>query len=302
MSNPLVSVIIPTFKRSDYLIRAIESALNQSYKDIEVIIVDDNDGDNEFREATLRNVQLYIANNKVIYLKHEVNRGAPAARNTGLQNAQGEYIAFLDDDDEWMPEKLDKQIKLFNTLGDDYGVVGCFWRIVNEFDNKITTRKLKYRGDLSKIFALNHFAPTSMVVIKTSYLKQVNGFDITFNSRQDVELYYRLSFLCKFDFVEEELVTYYQHAGGMSTNYKRKLDTVIQYLDKHGETTIKNQTPWSEINEYLAELHAVNGEKAKAVKSFLTAFFSQPKPRLLIKMVMAVVYNKDVYKRKRNFK
>lgn len=298
----MVSVIIPTFKRSDYLIRAIESALNQSYKDIEVIIVDDNDGDNEFREATLRNVQLYIANNKVIYLKHEVNRGAPAARNTGLQNAQGEYIAFLDDDDEWMPEKLDKQIKLFNTLGDDYGVVGCFWRIVNEFDNKITTRKLKYRGDLSKIFALNHFAPTSMVVIKTSYLKQVNGFDITFNSRQDVELYYRLSFLCKFDFVEEELVTYYQHAGGMSTNYKRKLDTVIQYLDKHGETTIKNQTPWSEINEYLAELHAVNGEKAKAVKSFLTAFFSQPKPRLLIKMVMAVVYNKDVYKRKRNFK
>ena len=212
------------------MIRAIESVLNQCYTNIEIIVVDDNDGDNEFRRSTQKNLEEHIAQGKIKYVEHEVNKGLPAARNNGIRISKGEFIAFLDDDDEWLTEKIDKQLKLFNKLDDTYGVVGTYWRIINEFDKTEKIRQIKYRGDLSNILALNHFSPPSMVMVKRKYLNDVNLFDENFRWREDIELYYRLSFVCKFDFVEDVLVNYYQHPNALSTNFEKKLNAVIQYL------------------------------------------------------------------------
>lgn len=302
-TQPLVSVVIPTFQRSEFLIRAIDSVLNQSYKNIEVIVVDDNDGENEYRKSNQENLSRYIQSDKIIYLKHSQNKGLPAARNTGIKESKGKFVAFLDDDDEWLEKKLEKQIMLFDKLDESYGVVGSFWKVINEFDHNERIRTIKYRGDLSKILALNHFCPPSMVIVKRKYLEEVNLFDENFRWRQDVELYYRLSFVCKFDFVEEVLVNYYQHPNAMSTNFEKKLDAVIKYIDKHGLSIKQNKLPWSEINGYLGELYMINGAKSKALKCLSISIMNRPFHLSNYgKLIYAIFLNKDQYKEKRNFK
>ena len=101
MDKPEVSVVITTYKRPEKLGRAIKSVLNQSLKDWELIIVDDNNADSPFRKETGAFMEGYLGDSRIRYIKHEKNAGAPAARNTGIKAAMGAYIALLDDDDEF---------------------------------------------------------------------------------------------------------------------------------------------------------------------------------------------------------
>ena len=112
-NQPLVSVIIPTYKRLGMLGRAIDSVLNQTYNNIEIIIVDDNNEDSEYRKETERFMKKYDDNIEIKYVKHKQNKNGAAARNTGINNANGVYIAFLDDDDEFSPKKIELQIIFF---------------------------------------------------------------------------------------------------------------------------------------------------------------------------------------------
>ena len=102
--NNLVTIVIPTYKRPDQLKRVIDSCLSQTYSNVEIIVVDDNYPETEYRKATEKVMHLY--NNKNIkYIKHDKNRNGSAARNTGLANATGKYITFVDDDDILYQEK-----------------------------------------------------------------------------------------------------------------------------------------------------------------------------------------------------
>lgn len=112
ISTPLVSVIIPTYARSQYICRAIDSVLNQTYKNIEVIVVDDNGENTENQLATFQTLKSYIDKEQITYITHKTNRNGSAARNTGIFNAKGEYICLLDDDDEFFPEKVEKQVQV----------------------------------------------------------------------------------------------------------------------------------------------------------------------------------------------
>ncbi len=114
--NPTVSVIIPTYNRANLVSRAIKSVLNQTYQDFEIIVVDDCSEDNT--EEIVKSFN----DSRIRYIKHKKNKGGSAARNTGIKRARGKYIAFLDDDDEWLPSKLEKQIMLFEKLSKHYGV------------------------------------------------------------------------------------------------------------------------------------------------------------------------------------
>ena len=108
--NELVSIIIPTYKRNEKLKKAIESILKQTYQNIEIIVVDDNNPNTEYRKKNEILMQSYIKNSKVKYIKHEKNKNGAAARNTGINAANGKYIGFLDDDDEFLPTKIEKQV------------------------------------------------------------------------------------------------------------------------------------------------------------------------------------------------
>ncbi|OYR53897.1 hypothetical protein DJ73_06250 [Halorubrum sp. Ea1] len=110
VDNPLVSVIIPTYNRREELERAIDSVLHQSFAEFELIVVDDNSMDD-----TTNLVKGY-EDNRIRYFRHKQNEGVSQARNTGIQHAKGEYIAFLDSDDEWVPEKLETQLKVIESM------------------------------------------------------------------------------------------------------------------------------------------------------------------------------------------
>ena len=133
MSNkesPLVSVIIPTYKRSDYLIRALNSVLMQSYSNIEIVIVDDNDPGSEYRKKTKEKINNYKDLAKIQYIENLKNLGGALARNEGIKAAQGEYVAFLDDDDIFLKDKIKHQMEfmLLNKLDLSFSNVA----IVNE--------------------------------------------------------------------------------------------------------------------------------------------------------------------------
>ena len=120
---PCVSVIIPAYNRADVLPRAIASVLNQTFTDYEIIVVDD--GSTDETGSVARN-----SDGPVRVISHELNRGAAAARNTGIRAAIGAYVAFLDSDDEWLPKKLSRQIGLLEGLGTSYNAC-CSGRILN---------------------------------------------------------------------------------------------------------------------------------------------------------------------------
>ena len=100
-----LTIIIPTYKRSEFLCRAIDSILKNS-GDYEIIVVDDNDEDSTFRRDNEKNLEKYLKNNEIIYLKHKKNKNGAAARNTGIKKARGKYITFLDDDDEFYEDRI----------------------------------------------------------------------------------------------------------------------------------------------------------------------------------------------------
>ncbi len=295
-----VSVIIPTFRRAYFLSKAIQSVINQTYKNIEIIIVDDNDGDDIFRAATKKMVIEEFVGHSLVYIEHSHNKGLPAARNSGIKVAKGEYIAFLDDDDEWLPQKLEKQMALFRSLPDDYGVVSCGWNLIHSVNHYIREVYPNLRGELSTRLALNHFSPPSMILVKKKFLKLVDGFDEDFKWRQDVELYYRLSSLCLFDFVDECLVNYYYHADSMSRNFPQKLNAVDKFIHKHGKTLIRNKLPWSEIHERKGELAAASGKLLTAIESFIKAYSHRPgRVQILGKLLLSFLGSSNYVKIRR---
>jgi len=192
METPLVSVVIPTYGRSELLGRAIDSVLQQTYKPIEIIVVDDNDSDSEHRAHTEKVLQPYLQNRQITYLQHEKNAGGSAARNTGIKASRGEYVALLDDDDEWFPEKIEKQVAYFQTLGQEVGVVYCSYILENANGKKEFIRTEK--GDLTNELLMLQFDPgaSSTLLFKKSVLEKIGYFDERFARHQDLEILIRL--------------------------------------------------------------------------------------------------------------
>lgn len=182
-NDDLVSIIIPTYGRSTTLERAILSAEKQTYKKIEIIVVDDNNPDSEYRKNNEKLMDLLCKDyNNIIYIKHEKNKNGAAARNTGIKNSNGVYIAFLDDDDEFLPRKIEVQ---YNYLKKNlrYKCVGCSYKQGNNIINN------NLYGDVSKaILTLEYCFTTSMLFFEKNALDNIGRFDERFIRHQDYEL------------------------------------------------------------------------------------------------------------------
>ena len=109
----LVSVVIPTYSRSDTLERALNGILKQTYQNLDIIVVDDNPPNSVYRLFVQQIIKKYASDQRIRYIQNTQNLGGAGARNVGIEAAKGEYIAFLDDDDEYYPEKIEKQLKVF---------------------------------------------------------------------------------------------------------------------------------------------------------------------------------------------
>jgi len=224
--NSMVSVIVPTYNGSKYIKQTIESALAQTYKRIEVIVVDDGSTD-----GTRDVLKTYM--NRIVYV-YKGNGGPASARNEGIKQAKGEFIAFLDGDDIWEKEKLEKQmVKLTN---DDIGFV---YSRVKKIDEKgyivqSALNKKYLAGDIVEPLFYGNFIPTSSVVVKKECFESVGMFDERedFISVEDYDMWLRIAALYKIGFVDEQLVLYRIHSAGISKNYERSYERERKVLEK----------------------------------------------------------------------
>ena len=206
--KPTFSVIIPTYNRAHLVGRAIQSVLNQTYQDFEIIIVDDGSIDNT--EDVIKGFQK--KDGKIKYIRHEENRGGSAARNTGIKAARGEYIAFQDSDDEWLPEKLEKQVKEMKNLSPDiWGGIYCGFYFVE--NKKYRTVKALKKGIFKKEI-LNRevdIGATSTILLTRNAISKNGLFDESFERHQDLEYLIRFFRYYKLYSIEEPLVKIYGH-------------------------------------------------------------------------------------------
>lgn len=227
MSKPLVSVVIPNYNYARYLNGAIDCALTQSHENVEVIVVDDGSADNS-RSI----IEGYGDKIKAIF---QSNAGVSAARNNGAKLAAGEYIAFLDADDIWFAEKLEKQVGLFE-LEKNLGLVHVG---VEEFDDEGNTLKIRLdgmSGDVSHELLLFERSVVlgggSGMMIPRDVFEQVGGFDLNLLTSADWDLFYRVSTKHKIGFVPEVLLKYRIHGSNMHGNINRMEDEMLYGFEK----------------------------------------------------------------------
>lgn len=193
MEKGLVSCIVPTYKRSDSLIRAINSILNQTYEKLEVIVVDDNDPNDTYSLKVQERLKT-IEDSRVRYIQQEKHINGAVARNVGIQASKGEFIAFLDDDDEWLPNKLQAQLSLLNK-NPEYKAVSCLYTYC--YNNKPIRKCPPYTNTElhKKVLDRSVSICTPTVVFKKEALDRTGYFDETLVRHQDLQLF--LDFLAK---------------------------------------------------------------------------------------------------------
>ncbi|CAB50071.1 glycosyltransferase family 2 protein [Pyrococcus abyssi] len=227
MSRPIVSVIIPTYNRANLLRRAIASVLNQKFKDFELIVVDDASTDNtpEVVES--------IEDGRIRYIRLKKNSGGPIARNIGIKKAKGRFIALLDDDDEWLPHRLEVQVRKFENLGKEFGVVyGGFYYVSQ--DGRILGKRLpKHRGDIYSHLLKENFIGSPTLLIRRECFKKAGLFDPRLSSSQDWDMWLRIARYYKFDYVDEIIAKYYVHGKQISFNMKKYIPGRERLIRKH---------------------------------------------------------------------
>lgn len=179
--NPLVSVVIPTYKRTvEYVSKAVESVLNQTYPNVEVVVIDDSTEAFEGRKNT-ENYFKELNSSKVVYLQNEKNLGGSLSRNRGIENAKGEYITFLDDDDKYKPEKVEKQLRFMQEKG--YEMTFTDLEIYTPDEKMVDYREFgdieSFDNDyLLRYHLQRHLTGTPTFMYKAEKLREIGGFDV----------------------------------------------------------------------------------------------------------------------------
>ncbi|MCW4005719.1 MAG: glycosyltransferase family 2 protein [Candidatus Bathyarchaeota archaeon] len=225
----VVSVVIPTCNRANLLRRALDSVFAQTFTDFEILVVDDGSTDNT--EQVVRQYD----DPCVTYFRNKTKRGANFSRNTGISHSKGTFIAFLDDDDEWLPTKLEKQLAVFKQGNDSLGAVYTGFEMVT-YDNRRVKSLPKYNGKIfHKLLEYNYVGTTSTVMVKKHVLVEINGFDEVLPSSQDWDLWLRIAKRYEFDFVPEILINYYITRNSITTNRTKTANGLFHFFLKYSQ-------------------------------------------------------------------
>lgn len=263
--EPTVSVLIPTYNRAEFLGHAIHSVLGQTYRDFEIIIVDDGSSDHT------RQVVDKFNDPRIRYIRHNENRGTSAACNTGMRGASGKYIAFLGDDDEWSPNLLARQVPVMQKSRQIGVVCSSYWR----FNQDKTKRFLfpratvsKTREKLHKRFLKECFVSHSGALVRKDMLLSVGGFDERLRRAQDTDLWIRLSKRCEFAYIEEPLISIcpVRNAGFDRQTALHRVDSMEVFLQKHWNEFSQSRSTLARRLSQLgyAHLHVGNLKEARS--------------------------------------
>lgn len=235
VSSPLVSVVIPSYGRPNLVERAIQSVLGQTYENIELIVVDDH-SPMPVAESLSEEV---LADDRITVIRLDENSGANVARNIGIRKSTGEYVAFLDDDDRWMKEKVQRQLNAFNSAGRELGVVFTGIEHIDDDGRTLGTHTPTVDGTVTKqLLQGTSLAPFSTVMVRTDVIDRAGLPDERFPSWQDREWYIRLSEHCMFKSISEPLVQKLSSSHEqIADDFESKRDVSYPlFLEKHRET------------------------------------------------------------------
>lgn len=288
----LVTVIIPTYKRAQALPKAIASVKNQTYVYLEIIVVDDNDPLSDDRRLTSEVMTQYASDARVQYICHDKNKGACQARNTGLEAAKGEFVAFLDDDDLWVDTKLDSQVSALISSNADI----CYSDMYLEYQGwKKYFPCIKAQGLYEALLTQGYGICTSALVVSTAAMRKVNGFDSSLPSMQDYDLLLRLSKKFNAIHLAEPLITYQLADDGISCNPVSKANGHRAIIAKYKVEYIRLGLDKGLARQYesLADFELRSNNRSKAISNYLAALnVSAFSVRVLVKIILGTLFGK----------
>ena len=224
MKQPLVSVVIPAFNAEKYIATCIDSVLAQSYSNFEIVVVDDGSTDN-----TIDLISEY--KNPRIKTYSQVNSGSASARNHGVQKASGEWIAFIDSDDIWTTDKLQKQLEQCADCAwshtDSYFLGGIY-----EEHTKASDLSEKHSGEIFSRLLVENFIGTSCVMIKKAIFQEIGGFSSSYRALQDWDLWIRVAAKYQICYIAEPLVYYRVHPESTSRFTRKTLPYHLSLIDR----------------------------------------------------------------------
>ncbi len=298
-NQPRVSVVIPTYDRSEYLPEAVESVVEQTYDGIELFIVDD--GSPEPVSEALPDCGLDRLDS-VTFIRHNENRGANVARNTGIRAATGEYVAFLDDDDRWHESKISRQVETFESSAPEVGVVYTGKRTDSPGGTMVTEPTAE--GDVVEaLLRGTNFGQFSSVMVAADAIDAAGLPDERFPAWQDREWFFRLAKHCQFKPVQETL-TFRRGGvpGNITSNFEAKRDVAYPlFVDKHYSFAREHgrylaRTFLASMRRNLARSAIRAGRYREARKYFLWAFLANPLFRPVYPHLIASLGGKWTYK------
>jgi glycosyltransferase involved in cell wall biosynthesis len=267
---PLVSIILPTFNRAKYIERSIKSILNQTYTNFEFIIIDDGSTDNTDEILSSFNEDRI----KIIKGPH---KGASAARNSGIQISKGDYLAFQDSDDEWMLNKLEEQLDIFQNIDREVGVVYADMLRIKDTDEEYWSSPDISLGELINPVTLDYQAygiGIGSAMIKRECFDKQGFFDESLLRFIDLDLFIRLSKYYKFHHIKKPLVRYYA-TEGISTDLNALCVSRLLLLNKYFDE-IRMYDEFIR-NQYVIIIRALKEERSQiaAYKSNLKMLESE---------------------------
>ena len=292
MTEPLVSVVIPTYARPKRLKQAARSVIKQTHSQIELIVVDDHSPEPASEVLPAESIDEI----EIVHIRHEENKGANAARNTGIRAASGEYIGLLDDDDEWVSTKIARQVEVFDENDDDVGVV--YTACEYDFGEYTLERRFGNEGDVTKDILLGKgFGEFSTLMVRSDIIEKAGLPDEQFPSWQDREWLLRLSLHTKFKAIDELLTRRrcFEGEERISNNYTEKRDVSFpMMIDKHRDLAASYGRKYERA--FIASLLYMLGQEAlrlghfsDARKHFVKSIYYYPlKPDRLLYMLASL--------------
>lgn len=226
----LVSIIIPTYKRSDTLTRAVDSVLMQTYQNIEVLVVDDNERGSAENKAVEELMARYIDHEKVFYITQQKHVNGAVARNVGINRAMGEYIAFLDDDDQWDEKKLEKQVKFLKQNSDIDGV-STLYQMMRGSQIIRTCDEYTCENMHKKVISRDVAVFTSTLLLRKAKLDKSGHFCETLQRHQDLQLLLDFLYENNMEVIPECLVTLHADSNINRPNSAKLIEIKKQFFD-----------------------------------------------------------------------
>lgn len=270
MKHPRISVIIPTYNRPSLLARSVKSVLDQTFTDLELIVVDSSPDE---KSASIISE---IKDPRIRYIRTD-KKNAAASRNAGIKNAAGEYIAFQDDDDEWLPEKLQIQFEAISSADRSSGIVYCaFWRIKGRTRTYFpfgarNIRESKLSGDLQNKLLSGNVVSTQTALVKRECFDKCGLFDENFPALEDWELWIRMSFSYNYIFINKPLVHVYHSKASLTTDKVADIRARELLLTKYRKDLGRDKRIISDHHFYSGAVVSQTGWFAESIPCFVNA-------------------------------